>query len=36
LQIRPDFFLQSGNLRVCIRPLTHSHVPMALGGYATT
>jgi len=31
-----DFFLQSGNLRVCIRPLTHSHVPMALGGYATT
>ena len=28
--------LQSRGMRVSIRPLTHSHVPMAHGGYATT
>jgi hypothetical protein len=31
-----NFPLQSRGMRVSIRRLTHSHVPMALGGYATT
>ena len=31
-----NFPLQSREMRVFIRALTHSHVPMAHGGYATT
>jgi len=31
-----NYHLQSRDPRVCIAALTHSHVPMAHGGYATT
>jgi hypothetical protein len=33
---RSDYPLHCRAMRVSIRALTHSHVPMAHGGYATT